>query len=184
MRAQAKRLHGENSEQSVQVEQAFRDAHSGSLAYQVVYELRNVMTHYSMESVEMSLRGYLQDPDDRNSARYEAEIYVIRSILTRDSVNVGAALRRAVDDLEEDPDFMMLAEDALKALERAHDCIYSTVHPELASDMSNIQELDRLFAGRSGHRALAEVYSNSSGMPQFPHKLIPSYIFDFVKGGQ
>jgi hypothetical protein len=176
------RNYGDASDELVRMRNIFSDAYDNSFAYRLIYRLRNVLVHHSLQSVGLTLAT----AEDRTPAglivhRHTVRVPLKREIFLRAKRAVSAQIRQQLEEMAEDPNLLVLCPEALRAVEDVHRKIFRLVHADLLENARLVRELDVLFDDTPGVRALGRIPA-WSGMPmQLPHTVLRAELFEYAK---
>lgn len=121
---------GATSDQTAAAKRLFSGAFDQSFGYRVLYALRNALVHTAEQLVTCHFAKWLDDPEsDVPVTEVRVTLGLSRSAFAR--TDVRAATRKEVSALDEDPDILALAEEALAQVE----ILNSTLEPYLYPDM-------------------------------------------------
>jgi hypothetical protein len=134
------------------VERLFSRAYGENVEHLLVYRLRNLLVHYSMDCVRLELAS----PDDVVASRPHRMV-LDREVVLKAPKAVNGAIRNYLESLPEDPDVEELFKSAMKSLRAVFRQTRPFTYPEGHQDMQTIRELDRLFGNATGTRAVAQL---------------------------
>jgi hypothetical protein len=180
---EVRRTFGRSSPELKRVAEIFSHAYDTSFEYRLLYRLRNVLVHHSLGSVGFEISS----KEDRSPSGLIIHKHTVRAPLKREiflaaKKGASATLRHEVESLDGDPDLVGICADAMTALGRIHDEISLLVRPSLREDALLIRDLDTLFDGHPGARALAKFDEWPPRYPmQVPISYIPSEIFEHAQ---
>jgi len=121
---------GKGAEEIEACKRAFSAVFDRSLAYRVVYALRNALVHSVVDVVTANYTVRLTNPSDPDSG-VTSEVVVGVSREKFAATDVRAATRREVSELSSDPDLLQLSRDALMEVESLNVELEPVVHPDV-----------------------------------------------------
>jgi hypothetical protein len=159
------------------VHQIFSDAYGGNVDYYLIYRLRNLLVHYSMRSIYLSLSS------GRDESLYNHCMRLSRPVVLAARDGLSARLRAHIESMAEDPDVLPLMVSADAELQRVFHQAMPHTHPEAPDDLEAVCELDGLFADHPGARAIGEVPDQFEGERHELklHAVLPT-VFEFARG--
>lgn len=173
---------GDGSAEHTLISRRFSIAYDSSLAYRLIYRLRNILVHHSMKSIGMSLSAQLE-PTAFGPRRKIASVSVplVRSEFLATRTGLSTRLRQEVAGLDSDPDIRDLAASALAALLELRQDSMELIHPRLAADCAHLVSIARLYPPwEEADRALAKV-TIREGVPNFPYTLLRRDVLEFAE---
>lgn len=180
---EVKRAYGSPSTELNSASEIFSHAYDTSFAYRLLYRLRNVLVHHSLGSVGFEVSS----KEDLSKAGLIIHRHTVRAPLKREiflaaKKGVNATMRREIENLEGDPDLVLTCSEAMTALRQVHDEISLIIRPSLHEDALLISELDTLYEGHQGARALAKFDQWPPTKPmQMPISQVPPELFEYAK---
>jgi len=181
--ATVRKTYGADAPELRQTKDAFSAAYDGSLAYRLIYRLRNILVHSSLECVGLKISaGELTTPAGLVVREYAVRMPLLRNKLLETRQGVSAKIRCELESMPEDPDLLVLCPDAAAALESVHKSIFTMTHPDLIESARVVRQLDGLFGDKIGDRALVTVPADIGNTNPFslPHILIPPQLFEYA----
>ncbi|WP_405142251.1 hypothetical protein OG589_33855 [Sphaerisporangium sp. NBC_01403] len=185
--AQAKRLHGAESDEWLRLKRLFNREYDSYAGYRLTYRLRNVMIHHSVECVGL----HLSAQEERSSGgivladRYSATARLVREqCVATDKKYLSAAIRKELVAMDDDPDLLPLFRDALASIHRISRDGFGILNPDLDADLARLCDLDLLFGDRIEGRALARMVLLDATPPRrlsMPHTVLNPEIFLYAK---
>lgn len=145
----ASELHGGDQAIIAAIKAVFSDLYDTNRGYRLLYSLRNLMTHETMEVVALDARALLVQ--GRVECRFR--LRVDRGVATR-SDKVKAAVKNELQEMLHDPDIIELLGEVGSPLSDANRLLYEILYPDLRLTCQTIMEFESLFQGRAGTRAL------------------------------
>lgn len=171
----ASELHSDCQQVHAAIKGVFGNLYETNRGYRLLYTLRNLMTHHTMEVVALTARVLLVK--DRVESRFRLRID--RGVALQ-SNRLKAAVTREFQEMLHDPDIVDLLDEVGPALSSANRQLYEILYPDLGLHCGAVMEFESLFQGRIGTRALVRNWD-----PDVPEEQ-PSYtawapeIFDFA----
>lgn len=131
-------------------EAVFNELFDTNRGYRLLYSLRNLMTHHTMEVVALSARAFLV-PQGHVETRFNLRIdRRVASLAGK----LNAAAKREFVEMLHDPDVLDLLDEVYSPLSRANQHLSEILYPDLRLTCQTIMDFESLFQGKPGTRAL------------------------------
>lgn len=145
----ASELHRGNEQVRAAIKSVFSDLYDANRGYRLLYRLRNLMAHHTMEVVALTARAlWVKDHvESRFSLRIDRRVAV-------QSTKLNTEVRKELEEMLHDPDIIDLLEEVWLPLSGANRQLYGILYPDLRRYCEAVLEFESLFRGRVGTRAL------------------------------
>lgn len=170
-------LHASDESTRAAVKTVFGQVFESSRGYRLLYSLRNVMTHHSMEVVKVFVQPF-READGQMRTR--VDVTMNRAMATK-AKKLNQVVRAELVRMREDPDVLMLLDDVFQPLHRVDQQLSALLYPELGKTCESIMELDSLFKGAVGVRALVNDWSPTAPSERPSWSPWAPQIFDFAR---
>lgn len=173
--AAAARVGGEPAKAKVHA--LFRATYTENREHYLIYRLRNLMVHFSMQCVYLDLAS----PQAQRKGQSHC-LRMSREIILSATDGVHGALRSWIESLESDPDIAPLATAAMQSLQRTFQAAIPLTHPSGEEHLAVLRELDRKLGPVEGARAVAKLpddFSHSTFRSEL--HVITQDVFEYAK---
>jgi hypothetical protein len=170
----ASELHLGNEQVHAAIKDVFGNLYDTNRGYRLLYRLRNLMTHHTMEVVALTARALLVK--DHVESRFRLRID--RGVALQ-SKKLKAEVTEEFEEMPDDPDIVDLLDEVGSPLYGANRQLYEILYPDLRLYCEAVMEFESLFQGRIGTRALVRDWDPDTPGERPSYTAFAPEVFDF-----